>query len=150
MDWSNCTFTLELIQVGVFNNIDRFRSSPVTACAQFRMFLCWWRDMSCISYILQKNNKAPGYYEVAADMIKAVGPVRMQWMNGIFIVRLFWPSLYCCCFLFLIFSSRCFNYFCFWTSAMLVYSLWFLFLFCHSALASSCLFLSDSFCNIFL
>jgi hypothetical protein len=30
--------------------------------------------MSCILYILENNNnKNPGYYEVAADMINAVG-----------------------------------------------------------------------------
>jgi len=45
--------------------------------------------MSCILYILENNNKKPGYYEVAADMLNAVGSVPMLCMNGTFIPRLF-------------------------------------------------------------
>jgi hypothetical protein len=30
-----------------------------------------------------KNNIAPGDDKVTADMIKAVGPIEMQWMYGI-------------------------------------------------------------------
>jgi len=57
--------------------------------------------MSCISYILENNNKNPGYYEVPADMIIAVGSVLMLCMHVMFILRLFWPISYCY-FLFLI------------------------------------------------